>query len=195
MTSPASGVLTRGGDLLGRDVPGLELGEEAVDDALLAHLVLEGLPDDLARERGRQGAHLLAELHDGLLALGLDLTLGRLRDAGRLGLGLAACSGFRVFVPLLAASVAYRVGWLAPSPGFAWLGSWAALLTLATATLAEMAGLFAQNHANVVALEQTQKDHPFSTYDVELDVQDLAHLTRILSALRASDAVAQAERM
>jgi GTP pyrophosphokinase len=62
-------------------------------------------------------------------------------------------------------------------------------------TLAEMAGLFAQNHANVVALEQTQKDHPFSTYDVELDVKDLAHLTRILSALRASDAVAQAERL
>ncbi len=62
-------------------------------------------------------------------------------------------------------------------------------------TLAEMAGLFAQNHANVVALEQTQKDHPFSTYDIELDVHDLAHLTRILSALRASDAVAQAERM
>jgi GTP pyrophosphokinase len=30
---------------------------------------------------------------------------------------------------------------------------------------------------------------------VELDVQDLAHLTRILSALRASDAVAQAERL
>jgi GTP pyrophosphokinase len=62
-------------------------------------------------------------------------------------------------------------------------------------TLAEMAGLFAQNHANVVALEQTQKDQPFTTYDVELDVQDLAHLTRILSALRASDAVAQAERL
>jgi guanosine-3',5'-bis(diphosphate) 3'-pyrophosphohydrolase len=61
-------------------------------------------------------------------------------------------------------------------------------------TLAEMAGLFAQNRANVVTLAQTQKDHPFSTYDVELDVQDLAHLTRILSALRASDAVAQAER-
>lgn len=62
-------------------------------------------------------------------------------------------------------------------------------------TLAEMAGLFAQNHANVVALDQTQNDHPFTTYDVELDVADLAHLTRILSALRASDAVAQAERL
>ena len=30
---------------------------------------------------------------------------------------------------------------------------------------------------------------------VELEVQDLAHLTRITSALRASDAVAQAERI
>ena len=71
----------------------------------------------------------------------------------------------------------------------------ASTFTVVIRTLAEMAGLFAQNHANVVALEQTQKDHPFSTYDVELDVQDLAHLTRILSALRASDAVAQAERL
>ncbi|MGN3973673.1 RelA/SpoT family protein [Tsuneonella sp. SYSU-LHT278] len=62
-------------------------------------------------------------------------------------------------------------------------------------TLAEMAGLFAQNHANVVTLAQTHADHPFSTYDVELDVSDLAHLTRILSALRASDAVAQADRL
>jgi GTP pyrophosphokinase len=62
-------------------------------------------------------------------------------------------------------------------------------------TLAEMAGIFAQNHANVVALSQVQKDHPFSTYETELDVADVAHLTRILSALRASDAVAQAERL
>ena len=61
-------------------------------------------------------------------------------------------------------------------------------------TLAEMAGIFAQNAANVKSLEQTQLDYPFTTYEVDLEVQDLAHLTRILSALRASDAVAQAER-
>ena len=61
-------------------------------------------------------------------------------------------------------------------------------------TLAEMAGIFAQNHVNVRSLEQTQLDHPFTTYEVDLEVQDLAHLTRILSALRASDAVAQADR-
>ncbi|QKG72165.1 RelA/SpoT family protein [Erythrobacter mangrovi] len=62
-------------------------------------------------------------------------------------------------------------------------------------TLAEMATIFAQNHSNVTTLEQTQLDHPFTTYEVELEVQDLPHLTRILSALRASDAVAQAERV
>ncbi len=62
-------------------------------------------------------------------------------------------------------------------------------------TLAEMAGIFAKNLANVVTLEQTQRDNPFHTYEIDLDVQDLAHLTRIISALRASDAVAQVERI
>ena len=62
-------------------------------------------------------------------------------------------------------------------------------------TLAEMAGIFAKTHANVVRLELTQRDDPFHTYEVDLEVQDLAHLTRIVSALRASDAVAQAERI
>ncbi|MGV2497249.1 RelA/SpoT family protein [Pelagerythrobacter aerophilus] len=62
-------------------------------------------------------------------------------------------------------------------------------------TLADMAAIFAQNLANVVALDQTQRDSPFQTYELDLEVQDLAHLTRIISALRASDAVAQAERI
>lgn len=62
-------------------------------------------------------------------------------------------------------------------------------------TLAEMAGIFANNHANVVNLEMTQRENPFHTYEVDLEVRDLAHLTRIVSALRASDAVAQAERI
>jgi len=61
-------------------------------------------------------------------------------------------------------------------------------------TLAEMATIFARAHANVVSLSQTERDDPFHSYQVDLDVQDLAHLTRILSALRASDAVAQAGR-
>ena len=62
-------------------------------------------------------------------------------------------------------------------------------------TLAEMAAIFAQNHANVINLVLTQRDDPFHTYEVDLEVNDLAHLTRIVSALRASEAVAQAERI
>lgn len=62
-------------------------------------------------------------------------------------------------------------------------------------TLAEMATIFAQNHANVVNLVLAQHDDPFHTYDVDLEVKDLVHLTRILSALRASDAVAETDRI
>lgn len=62
-------------------------------------------------------------------------------------------------------------------------------------TLAEVAGIFAKNHANVMNLELSQRDDPFHTYEVDLEVQDLAHLTRIVSALRASDALAEASRI
>ncbi len=62
-------------------------------------------------------------------------------------------------------------------------------------TLAEVAGIFAKNHANVMNLELSQRDDPFHTYEVDLEVQDLAHLTRIISALRASDALAEAQRI
>ena len=62
-------------------------------------------------------------------------------------------------------------------------------------TLAEVTGIFASNNANVVNLQMTNRDDPFGTYEVDLQVNDLAHLTRIVSALRASDAVAEAERI
>ena len=61
--------------------------------------------------------------------------------------------------------------------------------------LAEMAGIFGRNLANIRMLVQSNAEPPFALYEVDLEVQDLAHLTRILSALRASDAVAQAERI
>ena len=62
-------------------------------------------------------------------------------------------------------------------------------------TLAEAAGIFAGNRANIASLESSNRDELFSTYEVDLEVTDLAHLTRIVSALRASDAVAEAERI
>ena len=62
-------------------------------------------------------------------------------------------------------------------------------------TLAEVTGIFATNRANVTSLSMIQRDDPFGTYEVSMEVQDLAHLTRIVSALRASDSVAEAERI
>ena len=62
-------------------------------------------------------------------------------------------------------------------------------------TLAEVTQIFANAHANVAALNMIQRDDPFGTYEVSLEVADLAHLTRIIAALRASAAVADAERL
>ncbi|KMS55040.1 GTP pyrophosphokinase [Novosphingobium barchaimii LL02] len=62
-------------------------------------------------------------------------------------------------------------------------------------TLAEVTQIFASNRANVTNLQMTQRDEPFGTYEVDLEVSDLAHLTRISGALRASEAVADAERI
>jgi len=61
--------------------------------------------------------------------------------------------------------------------------------------LAEVTGIFARNRANVVNLVMVQRDEPFGTFEVDLEVSDVAHLTRIAGALRASDAVAEAERI
>jgi len=62
-------------------------------------------------------------------------------------------------------------------------------------TLAEVTQIFATNRANVTNLQMAHRDEPFGTYEVDLEVSDLAHLTRILGSLRASDAVAEAERI
>lgn len=59
-----------------------------------------------------------------------------------LGLGLAAACGFRIFVPFLAMSIATRAGHLDLSPGFAWVGSDAALWTLGAATALEVGAYF-----------------------------------------------------
>ena len=55
-----------------------------------------------------------------------------------LGIGLAAATGFRVFLPLLVAGLAAHYGHLPLSEHFEWLGSTPALVTLGTAAAAEV---------------------------------------------------------
>ncbi len=55
-----------------------------------------------------------------------------------LGIGLAASCGFRVFVPLLAASIAARMDLYPLQEGFMWLASWPAIICFGMATLLEI---------------------------------------------------------
>jgi Domain of unknown function (DUF4126) len=59
-----------------------------------------------------------------------------------LGVGLAAATGFRVFLPMLIVSVASYTGHLSLGESFAWLGTPAALTMLGAAALAEIAAYY-----------------------------------------------------
>lgn len=54
-----------------------------------------------------------------------------------IGISLAACAGFRVFVPLLISSIAFKLGWITPIDSLAWLGSTAAIIIFAVAAVFE----------------------------------------------------------
>ena len=58
------------------------------------------------------------------------------------GIGLAAACGFRVFVPLLVASIAALSGHLQLTEHFAWIGTYPALVAFAVATVLEIAGYY-----------------------------------------------------
>jgi uncharacterized protein DUF4126 len=64
---------------------------------------------------------------------GLDLALSI-----ALGIGLAAATGLRIFLPMLVASVSAYTGHLHLNDSFAWLGSVPAMITLAVAATAEL---------------------------------------------------------
>ena len=59
-----------------------------------------------------------------------------------LGIGLAAATGFRVFLPLLIAGLAAHFGQLPLSENFQWLGSTPALITLGTAAALEIVAYY-----------------------------------------------------
>ncbi len=59
-----------------------------------------------------------------------------------LGMGLSAACGFRVFVPLLAMSIASLSGHLTLSQGFQWIGTYSAFIAFGTATILEVAAYY-----------------------------------------------------
>ena len=59
-----------------------------------------------------------------------------------LGIGLAAATGFRLFLPLLVLSIAAWTGHVNLSESFAWLGTPTAVLMLGTAAIVEVAAFY-----------------------------------------------------
>ena len=55
-----------------------------------------------------------------------------------IGIGLSASCGFRVFVPMLVASVAAKMGIFPVHEGFQWLAGWPAIICFGTATIFEI---------------------------------------------------------
>jgi uncharacterized protein DUF4126 len=59
-----------------------------------------------------------------------------------IGIGLAAATGFRVFLPLLLAGLAARWGELPLADGFQWLSTTSAIVALGTASVIEIAAYY-----------------------------------------------------
>lgn len=59
-----------------------------------------------------------------------------------LGLALSACCGFRVFIPLLIAAVAAKIGWLPTSSGFEWMGTFPAIIAFGVAAVVEVVAYY-----------------------------------------------------
>jgi hypothetical protein len=123
------------------------------------------------------------------------------------GIGLAAATGFRVFLPFLVAGLAARWGVLPLTDGFQWLASTGALVALGTARLLETAAYYVPgiDHAldviagpaavvaGIVASASTMADIPPSIlWPVAIiGGGGVAGLTKATSALtRASSGVA-----
>lgn len=58
------------------------------------------------------------------------------------GIALSTTSGFRLFVPFLILSAASLAGHVELAPGFAWIGTYPALLAFASATVLEIIAYF-----------------------------------------------------
>jgi GTP diphosphokinase / guanosine-3',5'-bis(diphosphate) 3'-diphosphatase len=61
--------------------------------------------------------------------------------------------------------------------------------------LGEMAGVLGAKGANIVNLHLVHRDGSFHTFQIDIEVHDLAHLHAIVAALRASGTVSSAERI
>lgn len=67
-----------------------------------------------------------------------------------LGIALAACCGFRIFLPFLAVAIASQLNWIEVSPSMQWISSWQAITCFAVAATAEIVAYYVPFLDNVL---------------------------------------------
>jgi hypothetical protein len=107
-----------------------------------------------------------------------------------LGVGLAAAVGFRIFLPLLVASVAAYTGHLELSQGFAWLGTLPALVMLGVAAILEIAAYYIPGVDNLLDLVATPAAFIAGTIVAAAVMVDLPPMVKWAAAIIAGGGAA-----
>ena len=107
-----------------------------------------------------------------------------------LGVGLAAATGFRVFLPMLVVSVAAYTGHLPLSENFAWLGTPGALLMLGVAALVEILAYYIPGVDNLLDVLATPAAVVAGTLVSAAVITDLPPMLKWTTAIIAGGGVA-----
>jgi hypothetical protein len=107
-----------------------------------------------------------------------------------LGIGLAAATGFRVFLPLLVAGGAAYTGHLSLDENFAWLGTPAALIMLGTAAAAEVVAYYIPGVDNLLDTLATPGAFVAGTVVSAAVMTDLPPMVKWTAAIIAGGGVA-----
>jgi Domain of unknown function (DUF4126) len=107
-----------------------------------------------------------------------------------LGVGLAAATGFRVFLPMLIVSGASYTGHLSLGDSFAWLGTPAALTMLGAAALAEIFAYYVPGIDNLLDVLATPAAFVAGTVVSAAVMTDLPPMVKWTAAVIAGGGVA-----
>jgi hypothetical protein len=107
-----------------------------------------------------------------------------------LGVGLAAATGFRVFLPMLVVSAAAYTGHLPLGESFAWLGTPAALIMLGVAAVVEILAYYVPGVDNLLDTLATPAAVIAGTLVTAAVITDLPPMVKWTTAIIAGGGVA-----
>ncbi len=183
----------------------LALAGQTVNDTALLEAVLPGSTANKPKKRTRAGAKVPISITG--LTPGIAYSLAdcchpipgdRIVGVGRAGSGIEVhCIDCANLADASAPGVD-SAEWLDLHWGDETAGGTArvaAVVHNAPGSLAALTAILAHHKANIVNLKLSERDRAFHSFIIDIEVDDLAHLTNIVAALRATKAVVTVERV